>query len=68
MYRGQVTAVDANGVYVLIPALHPTIAFGPLDRVVPLPLVGDRVIIVNVGDETTPDLVVSGILAGGGLT
>ena len=58
MYRGQVTAVDAHGVYVLVPALHPTAAFGPLDRVGAAPAVGARVIVVDCGEESTPDLVV----------
>lgn len=58
MYRGQVTAVDASGVYVLIPALHPTVAFGPLDRVGAKPAVGARVLVADCGDESTPDLVV----------
>lgn len=58
MYRGQVTAVDASGVYVLVPALHPTSAFGPLDHVGAVPAVGARVLVADCGDESTPDLVV----------
>lgn len=58
MYRGQVTAVDAHGVYVLIPALHPTAPFGPLDHVGAKPAVGARVLVADCGDESTPDLVV----------
>lgn len=58
MYRGQVTAVDAKGVYVLVPSLHPTAAFGPLDHVGARPAVGARVLVADCGDESAPDLVV----------
>ena len=58
MFRGQVTAVDAKGVYVLVPSLHPTQAFGPLDHVGARPAVGARVLVADCGDESTPDLVV----------
>lgn len=64
MYRGQVTAVDTSGVYVLIPALHPALAFGPLDRVGATPAVGARVLVADCGDESTPDLVVMAGTAG----
>ena len=58
MYRGQVTAVDSAGVYVLVPSLHPTAAFGPLDHVGARPAVGARVLVADCGDESAPDLVV----------
>ena len=58
MYRGQVTAVDAKGVYVLVPSLHPTAPFGPLDHVGARPAVGARVLVADCGDESAPDLVV----------
>ena len=64
MYRGQVTAVDALGVYVLVPALHPTAPFGPLDHVGARPAVGARVLVADCGDESAPDLVV---MTGSGL-
>ena len=63
MYRGQVTAVDAKGVYVLVPSLHPTAPFGPLDHVDTAPTTGDRVLVADCGDEATPDLVVIGVVA-----
>lgn len=64
MYRGQVTAVDAKGVYVLVPSLHPTAPFGPLDHVGARPAVGARVLCADVGNEASPDLVVIGKLPG----
>ena len=58
MYRGQVSAVDGAGVYVLVPALHPTAPFGPLEHVGATPAVGARVLVVDCGGESEPDLVV----------
>ena len=65
MYRGQVSAVDGAGVYVLVPALHPTAPFGPLEHVGATPAVGARVLVVDCGGESEPDLVV---LTGTGVT
>lgn len=59
MYRGKVTAVDASGVYVQT-AEYGTL--GPCQAVVANYTVGDMVLCVNVGDDTSPELVVVGRL------
>ena len=59
MYRGQVTAVDSGGVFVLVPELHPTSPFGPLQTLGTV-AVGMRVVLTDAGDGSTPDLVVLG--------
>lgn len=59
MIRAKVTAVDANGVYVLT-ADYGTI--GPCQVVGPTPAVDDMVLAANVGTDVAPDLVV---LSGG---
>jgi len=64
MYRGQVSAVDGAGVYVLVPALHPTAPFGPLEHVGATPAVGARVLVVDCGGESEPDLIVLGTVPG----
>ena len=65
MMRGKVTAVDADGVYVLT-AEYGTL--GPCQAVVANYAVGDMVLCVNVGDEASPELVVVGRLTGTGST
>lgn len=63
MYRGKVTAVDASGVYVQT-AEYGTL--GPCQAVVANYTVGDMVLCVNVGDDTSPELVVVGRLTAKG--
>ena len=64
MFRGKVTAVDARGVYVLVPDLHPTVAFGPCQWAGARPAAGATVLCVDVGDAASPDVVIVGRLPG----
>lgn len=56
MMRGKVTAVDAKGVYVQT-AEYGTL--GPCQYTTPVG-VGESVLVVDVGDEAAPDLIVVG--------
>ena len=59
MIRAKVTAVDANGVY-LLTADYGTI--GPCQRIGAAPDVDDMVLAVNVGTASAPDLIVVGTI------
>ena len=63
MYRGKVTAVDAKGVYVQTAEFG---LLGPCQAVVANYAVGDMVLCDNVGDDTSPELVVVGRLTAKG--
>jgi hypothetical protein len=59
MFRGKVTAVTDAGVYVLCADVAST-PIGPCQAVVASYTVGDAVLVVNVGTDVQPDLVVVG--------
>jgi len=64
IYRGRVTGRDSNGVYVLVADLHPTLPFGPLDFIEPMPAKGDRVLVADAASsDVCPDLIVMGVIA-----
>ena len=66
MYRGKVTQVDSSGVWVTTADYG---LLGPCQAVVANYTAGDMVLCVNVGDDTSPELVVVGKLtAKGGST
>lgn len=59
MIRALVIAVDAAGVYVQTAEFG---VVGPLEWLGLSPEIGDRVLVANTGDDTTPDLIVIGVL------
>jgi hypothetical protein len=59
MFRGKVTAVTDAGVYVLCADVAST-PIGPCQAVVASYTVGGEVLVVNVGTDVQPDLVVVG--------
>lgn len=65
MFRGKVTAVTDAGVYVLCADVAST-PIGPCQAVVAPYAVNDQVLVVNVGTDVQPDLVVVGTVAADG--
>lgn len=61
MYRAQVVRTS-GGLYVVCPAIVPGERFGPCQRIGTAPVVGDWVLVVDVGDPACPDLIVVGKL------
>lgn len=59
MYRGKVTQVDSSGAWVTTADFG---LLGPCQAVVANYTAGDMVLCVNVGDDTSPELVVVGRL------
>ena len=65
MFRAKVTAVTTAGIYVLCADVAPT-SIGPCQAVAAPYVVGDEVLVVDVGDDGSPDLVVIGKVSAGG--
>lgn len=59
-YRAKVRKVSSSGVTVEVPDLCPGETFGPLERIGPAPSVGDWVLVADVGEDCSPDLIVVG--------
>jgi hypothetical protein len=66
MFRGKVTAVTDAGVYVLCADVAST-PIGPCQAVTGPYAVGDMALVVNVGTDAQPDLVVVGVIVGGSM-
>ena len=62
LHRAQVTKVDSDGVTVACPDICPGVTFGPCQRVGSAPSVGDWVLVADVGEDVSPDLIVIGVL------
>lgn len=60
MYRGEVTRATTAGVWVRCPALAPGAEFGPLPTCATTLIVGDIVLIADLGTVSLPDLIVVG--------
>lgn len=63
MHRATVVAVSGAGVWVTCPAILPGVRFGPCQHVGSAPSVGDSVLVADLGDAVSPDLVVIGVLS-----
>lgn len=62
MYRGVVTRASASGVWAKIAEIAPGVEFGPLETCSDTILVGQNVLVADLGSESLPDLVVIGTL------
>lgn len=63
MYRASVTRVNAAGVWLVCPLLLAGVEFGPCQYVGDAPAAGEAVLVADLGDAVSPDLVVIGVMS-----
>lgn len=68
MYRGYISKVRPEGLYVIVPKLGRTIEYGPCQRITtgqtPDPYVQDVQVLLSTFDGRPDDFVVLGVLVG----